>query len=745
MYSKKSKLTKTKFLFKLSVILGVFGVVALGGIFAYHAKDLPSPASMAEIKISESTKIYDRTGEILLYDIHGEQKRTIIAIGEIPGYVKAATIVAEDDNFYNHFGVDFRGIARATITNLKGSKVKQGGSTITQQLIKNIYLSPERTLSRKIKELILALEMEIKYSKEDILNFYLNVVPYGSNAYGIEAAARTFFNKQAHELTISESALLASLPKAPTYYSPFGNNPDKLKARHDYVLERMYSFGYITQDELGSAREEELNYYQDPTGLKAPHFVMHVIEQLEQTYGQEQLKNLGLTVTTSLDWELQQEAQKIVAEWAEKNEKRFRAKNAALVALDPKSGEILSMVGSRDYFDKENDGNVNVTTRLRQPGSSFKPFAYAAVFEKGYTPDTIIFDVETNFGVQGAKEYIPGNYDEKFRGPVTFKEALAQSINVPAIKILYLAGLSNTINLAHSLGITSLNNDPSHYGLSLVLGGGEVTLLEETAAYGVFSQEGVYNEPEAILKITSKEGEILYEAESEPLEVLDPQIARLITSILSDNGLRSPLFGENSYLNLGNIPSAVKTGTTQEYRDAWTLGYTPDIAVGVWVGNNIPSTMPGASGAAAAAPIWHHFMKKLYEITDLTPKNFTPPRPINTTKPILNGSLGNPVVLAIDMISGKLATEDTPEDMIEERVFYEPHSLLYFASRDDPQGPSPSDPSGDPQFDLWEEAIKKWLDEYDEAENFAPYLFPPKDDDNVPVAGTATSTTQLPL
>jgi 1A family penicillin-binding protein len=745
MYSKKSKLAKIKFLFKMGVILGVFGVVAVGGIFAYYAKDLPSPASISEIKISESTKIYDRTGEVLLYDIHGEQKRTIIAFEEIPSYVKVATIVAEDDNFYNHFGLDFKGIARATITNLRGSKVKQGGSTITQQLIKNIYLSPERTLSRKVKELILALEMEVKYSKEDILNFYLNAVPYGSNAYGIEAAALTFFNKQARELTISESALLASLPKAPTYYSPFGNNPDKLKARHEYVLERMHSLGYIAQDELDSAKEEKLSYHQDPTGLKAPHFVMYVIKELEQTYGQEYLKNSGLTIITSLNWELQQEAQKIVLEWAEKNEKRFRAKNAALVALDPKSGEILSMVGSRDYFDKENDGNVNVTTRLRQPGSSFKPFAYAAAFERGYTPDTIVFDVETNFGVQGAEEYIPGNYDEKFRGPVTFKEALAQSINVPAVKILYLAGLADTINLAHSLGITSLKNDPSHYGLSLVLGGGEITLLEETAAYGVFSQEGVYNEPEAILKITSKEGEILYESKNEPWEVLDPQVARLITSILSDNSLRAPLFGENSYLNLGNIPSAAKTGTTQEYRDAWTLGYTPDIAVGVWVGNNIPSTMPGASGAAAAAPIWYHFMKKLYEITDLTPKNFTSPRPINTTKPILTGSLGTPIILEVDAISGKPATEDTPISMIEEKIFYEPHSLLYFISKDDPQGPNPSDPSSDSQFYSWEEAIQKWIDEYEEAEDFAPYLFPPKGDVDVPPGGTSTSTAPLSL
>ena len=713
-------------------MLGVLGVVFLGGVFAYYAKDLPSPASISDIKISESTKIYDRTGEILLYDIHGEQKRTIIPFEDIPQYIKIATIVAEDDNFYNHFGLDFKGIARAIITNLKGKKVSQGGSTITQQLIKNIYLSPERTLPRKIKELILAVEMEIKYSKEDILNFYLNAVPYGSNAYGIEAAAQTFFNKHAQELTIAQSALLASLPNAPTYYSPFGNNPDKLKSRQRYILNRMHLLGYITKEEADYAEKEDLQYIQNTTGIKAPHFVMNIIEILEKNYGRDQLKNSGFNIITSLDWELQQEAEKIVSHWAEINEKRFGAKNAALVALDPSSGEILAMVGSRDYFDIENDGNVNVTMRLRQPGSSFKPFAYAAAFEKGYTPDTIIFDVETNFGIQGAKEYIPGNYDGKFRGPITLKEALAQSINIPAIKTLYLAGLSNTINLARSLGIKSLNNDPSHYGLSLVLGGGEVTLLEETSAYGVFSQDGIYNTPAPILKITSKDGEILEELAINPKKVLNPQIARLITSILSDNTLRAPVFGENSYLNIPNIPSAAKTGTTQEYRDAWTLGYTKDLVVGVWVGNNIPSTMPNASGAAAAAPIWNNFMKKAYEIkTNLIPKEFTPPKPITTNKAILNGVLGDPLILSIDMLSGKLAEKDTPEELIEKRVFYEPHSLLYFVKKDDPQGLLPQDPSQDSQFYLWEDAVQKWVDNIyatGQTTNSAiSYLFPPRE------------------
>ena len=703
---------KIKLFLKLNAIFAVLGIVGVGGVFAYYAEDLPSPASMQELKIAESTKIYDKTGKILLYEIHGEQKRTIIPLDEVPPYVKEATIVAEDDDFYNHFGIDLAGIARAVLTNLKRQTVLQGGSTITQQLIKNMYLSPERTLARKVKEVILAVELELKYSKEEILAFYLNAVPYGSNAYGIEAAAQTFFNKHAPDLTLAESALLASLPKAPTYYSPFGNNPDKLEARHAYVLDRMYELGYITDEELASAYAEKISYSPSGnTGIKAPHFVMYVREHLQKEYGEEYLKNAGLSVVTTLDWDLQQAAEEIVREWGDKNEKRFGAQNAALIALDPSSGHILAMVGSRDYFDVENDGNVNVTNRLRQPGSSFKPFGYAAAFEKGYTPDTLIFDVETNFGVQGTKEYIPKNYDEKFRGPITFKEALAQSINVPAVKVLYLAGIRDTIQLAKNLGITSLT-DPTRYGLSLVLGGGEVTLLEETSAYGVFAQEGIRNAHTPILSIVSNTGEILEEFTPSPNEVLDPQIARLITSILASNDLRAPVFGERNYLSLGSIPSAAKTGTTQEYRDAWTVGYTPDIAVGVWVGNNDNTQMHDAAGSKAAAPIWYNFMKKAYEITGWDPRPFTPPASVTTQKPILNGILPS-----------------------------EPHSLLYFIKKDDPQGPPPISPEGDPQFQPWEEAIHKWVQEelLKRAEGNATSSFP------FELGGAGENATGTPL
>ncbi len=684
-------------------------VISLGGVLAYYAKDLPSPASLQELKIAESTKIYDHTGKVLLYDIHGEYKRTIIPFEEIPDYIKLATIATEDDDFYNHFGIDFKGVARAALANIKGKTVRQGGSTITQQLIKNMFLTPERTLSRKIKELILTLEMEIKYSKDEILNFYLNAVPYGSNAYGVDAASQTFFNKNPRDLTLAESALLASLPKAPTYYSPFGSNTDELKKRQEYILNRMHSLGYISEDELNQEKSAELNYNYDLGTIKAPHFVMYVREQLERDFGDSQLKDAGLVVNTALDWDLQQEAERIVKEFAEKNKKRFGAKNAALVAIDPSSGKILAMVGSRDYFNKEIDGNVNVTIRPRQPGSSFKPFAYAKAFEKGYTPDTMIVDAETNFGVQGAKEYIPKNYDEKFRGPLTFREALAQSINVPAVKVLYLAGLSETINLARSMGIESLNKDASHYGLSLVLGGGEIKLLEETAAYGVFAQDGTYYNPTAILAITSHNGEHLYEFTPNPKKVLDAQITRLITDILSDNEARAPVFGLNSPLNLKDIPAAAKSGTTQNYRDAWTVGYTPKIAVGVWVGNNDNSEMDKGAGVKAAAPIWNEFISKAYKLKGWGAQEFTKPEPIETSKPILNGSLASAITMPIDVISGKIATEYTPKELVEEKTFYDLHSLLYYVQKDNPRGEPPHNPEDDPQFTLWEEGVKKWM------------------------------------
>src|SRR3989344_1778014 len=384
MQPKKSKFKGLKTLLKLGVILGVFGIVGTAGVFAFFAKDLPNPDNMQEMQIAQSTKIYDRTGKVILYEVYAEHKRTILPEDQMPKHIKNATIVAEDDEFYKHHGIDLKGIARSVFKNVWARDLSgQGGSTITQQLIKNLYLSPEKTLPRKIKEAILAIEIEFKYSKDEILSFYLNAVPYGSNAYGIEAASQQFFAKPAKELTISQSAVLAAMPKAPTYYSPFGNNPEKLEQRHHYILKRMYDLGYITEEDYNNAVAESIVFTPESDGIRAPHFVMYVREYLEEKYGEDNIKTSGLNVITTLDWELQQEAQAIVAKWAEKNDKAYGARNAALVAIDPSTGQILAMVGSRDYNDLQNDGNVNVTIRPRQPGSSFKPFVYAKAFEKG--------------------------------------------------------------------------------------------------------------------------------------------------------------------------------------------------------------------------------------------------------------------------------------------------------------------------------------------------------------------------
>lgn len=747
---------KIKSLLKIGGFILIFLFVSGLIVFAYFAKDLPDPyKEIREREVIQSTKIYDRTGETILYDIHGEEKRTVIPYEKIPQYAKDATIAIEDDNFWNHKGLDFKSILRAAWQNFKGKKISQGGSTITQQFVKNSLLSPERTFIRKIKEAVLSMELERKYSKEEILGFYLNQIPYGSNAYGIEAAAQTFFGKHAENLTLAENALLASLPKAPSYYSPYGSRTDELETRKNYVLDRMLNLGHVNKEENISAKKEKIKFNPAPSGIKAPHFVMYVKEYLEQKYGEKYIRDGGLKVYTTLDWDLQQIAEEVVRKGVTENLKKYNAKNAALAALDPKTGQILAMVGSKDYFDIENDGNVNVTIRDRQPGSSFKPFAYAVAFQKGYTSDTIVFDAPTEFnpncptdGSQtkdqyGLDCYHPKNYDEKFRGPVTLREALAQSLNVPSVKTLYLAGVNETINLAQNMGITTLKNR-ERFGLSLVLGGGEVKLLDETAAYGVFANEGINNKKTAILKIEDSQGNILEEFDSRPLRVLDSQVTRMISDILSDNNARAPIFGVISPLLLATRPAAAKTGTTQEFRDGWTIGYTPSLVAGVWVGNNDNSKMYKASGSIGAAPIWNEFMNKTYEsktknkllqnkpnqfIVPPEIEYFTKPEPINTEKSILNGIFTKEQIIKIDKISGKLATEFTPPDFIEKKSFKEAHSLLYYVDKNNPQGDFPENPSLDPQFKNWEESVFRWAAESKDINNIYNQQPPTEYDD----------------
>jgi 1A family penicillin-binding protein len=691
--------------------------------FLWYAKDLPDPQKISQRQIIESTKIYDRTGQIVFYDIHGEEKRTVVPFEEMPESIKKATIAIEDQNFYSHIGIDLKGIIRSALSNLESKTIRQGASTITQQFIKNAILSPERTWNRKIKEIVLSLELERRYSKDEILSFYLNQVPYGSNAYGIESASQTFFGKPAKDLTLAESALLASLTQATTYYSPYGSHFEDLKARQEYVLDRMNKLGYISQEQTEAAKKEELKFIMQREGLKAPHFVMYIKEYLEEKYGADYVEKAGLKVYTTLDWDLQKLAEEIVAKRAELN-KKYRASNAALVAIDPKTGQVLAMVGSKDYFNIEKQGNFNVATSPhRQPGSSFKPFAYAMAFKKGYTPETIVFDLETNFGPMGdGTFYIPHNYDFKTRGPVTLKQSLSNSLNIPSVKVLYLAGINDTISLAEDMGITTLK-DRKRYYLSLVLGGGEIKLIDEVAAYTVFAQEGVKHQMASILKIEDSKGTVLEQYEDKAQRIFDPQIARQISDILSDNEARSPIFGLNSPLKLNSRPAAAKTGTTQENRDGWTVGYTPSLVAGVWVGNNDNSPMiVGADGGIVAAPIWNEFMERAYEIKNskdnqpindfILPKNtesFTLPDPVSLDlKPILRGEVAFDHKVKIDKISKKLATDQTPPELIEEIIYKEAHNILYYVNKDDPQGPYPENPQNDPQFTAWEQPVLEW-------------------------------------
>lgn len=677
----KSKYTRRLFkaLSMLFLWLFVIGVITFLVLFIYIELTLPAPESIAARKVTESTKIYDKTGEVLLYDIHGEERRTIIPWNQIPNSVKNATLASEDADFYSHKGLDISGILRALLKDIRDLDLSQGGSTITQQLVKKTLLGDEKTLTRKIKEALLSIEVEKRYTKDEILWMYLNQIPYGSNAYGIEAASKTFFGKTALELTINEAAILASLIKAPSYYSPYGNHVDELMLRRNSLLERMITLNILTTDEYEEAVNENVSFKSNIENIQAPHFVIMVKEYLENKYGREAVESGGLKVITTLDTELQTTAEEIVSKYAEINKDRYKASNAALVAIDPKTGEVLSLVGSADYFDIENEGNFNVATAKRQPGSAFKPFAYAVAFQKGYPDFTVLFDVKTEFSPNcspdseqekdqyGLECYHPRNYDGKFRGPVTMRQALAQSLNVPSVKTLYLAGVSATIDLAEKIGLTTLQ-DRSRFGLSLVLGGAEVKPVDLVSAYGVFANDGIRNSWYFVKRVESANGITLENNTSDPKRVLDAQTARLVSDVLSDNSARAPVFGYSSSLYFPGKSVAAKTGTTQENRDAWVIGYSPAIAIGVWVGNNRqePMTQEGA-GISAAGPMWHEFMAKALE--KLPREEFVKPDLVSSSKPMLNGSY----------------------------EVSDPHSILYHIEKN-------SD-----QFENWEWSVRKFF------------------------------------
>jgi 1A family penicillin-binding protein len=599
---------KEVFLGAMSAFLMVFFGAAIAVFFIYK-NHTPSVSELSGFRPPQTSVIYDRTGKIALYEIHGEENRKILAHNEIPEVVRVATIATEDKNFYTHFGIDFLSILRALKVNAKNGEISQGGSTITQQLARNVYLSREKTLRRKIMETLIALKIEKNFTKEQILDRYLNQVPYGSNAYGIEAAAEVFFGKEAKNLDLSEAVFLAALPKAPTYFSPYGNNVEKITPRYLSILDKMEKLKLANSLEIEKAKKTNILAKVEPfrESILAPHFVFYVTQQLEEKYGRDFLEKGGLRIITTLDFELQKIGEKVVADGGTRN-LRYGAKNAALVAVDPKSGEILTMVGSRDYFDQTIDGQVNVSVRLRQPGSSFKPIVYATAFEKGYQPETLIADEETNFGPDGGGiSYIPQNYDGKFHGVLPMRKTLAMSLNIPAIKTLSLVGIDSAIDMAHRLGITTLN-DRNRYGLSLAIGGAEVKLLDMAAAFSVFAAEGKKNEQHSILEIVDNNEESYFE-KKQCNQVLDVEVARRINSILSDNNARSAVFGARNPLYIPGRSVAAKTGTSQEFRDAWTMGYTPSITVGVWAGNNDSRPMnAGSDGVFVAAPIWRSFM-----------------------------------------------------------------------------------------------------------------------------------------
>ncbi len=715
MRKNKNKTKKSWFKSIVILCLGVFFV--LSGLFAIWVSNLKIPdfKQFSQRKVESSTKIYDRTGKILLYDVHKDIKRTIIPFEEMGDNITKATIAIEDSEFYNHKGIRISSIIRATVwAKLTGRKI-QGGSTITQQVIKNTLLTPEVSLSRKIKEWILAIKLEQTMGKNDILALYLNEAPYGGSIYGIEEATKSFFGKNPKELTLAESAYMAAIPNGPTYYSPYGKNKDKLDARKDLVLSRMLEVGSINEGDYTKAKEEKVTFLpQQKGGILAPHFVFYVKDYLENKYGQNTIEEGGLNVITTIDYELQEKVEKIVLEKSKENETNWGGKNAAVVVIDPKTGQILAMAGSRDYFDREIDGNFNVATAPRQPGSSFKPIVYALAFEKGYTDQTHLFDVRTEFNSScspdgtSTKEscYTPDNWNNAFVGPVSLRNALAQSINIVAVKLLYLVGVSDSIKMAQNLGVTTLKNDPNRYGLSLVIGGGETTLLDMTSVYSVFANKGFKNQPKSILEVYDKSNNLLEQFTLETQQVISENTTKIISSILSDNEARTPAFGAYSLLKISGVEAAAKTGTTNDNKDAWTIGYTPTVAVGVWVGNNDNVPMK-KGGVAMAGPIWNAVMVEALRGKEV--EKFEEPEPINQSiPPVLRGVWQNGQTYILDTISGKLATEYTPEETKKEIFDFNVHSILHWINKDNPLNNEIPSEINDSQYNNWEYGVNDW-------------------------------------
>ncbi|MGQ9466870.1 MAG: penicillin-binding protein 1C [Anaerolineae bacterium] len=703
----------------LILILALLMAAEGGGIHLLLA-DLPSPDTLYEHRTGLSSRLLDRNGR-LLYEIADPHagRHVPVPLEEIPLPCRQATIATEDADFYTNPGVDVRGVLRALWINLRGGEVLAGGSTITQQVARNLLLSPQersqRTLLRKLRESILAWRIARTFTKDEVLALYLNEVYYGNLAYGIEAAARTYFGKGVRELSLAECALLAGLPQSPALYDPL-TDPERARKRQRVVLGLMVEQGYITPEQAELAAQERLHFAATPFPIEAPHFVMYVWAWLEKRFGAEALYTEGLLITTTLDLDLQHTAEEAVrrhlTRLAQASEERGRREvnNAALVALDPQSGEILAMVGSPDYFNPAIDGAVNAALALRQPGSAIKPLTYAAAFTPGaggqgqgralppLTPGSVIMDIRTAFPTREGFPYVPVNYDHRFHGPVSAREALAQSLNVPAVRVLQTVGVDRLVALANDLGMTSFGTG-ERFGLALTLGGGEVRLLELTAAYAAFANGGRRVEPFGVLEVRDARGHLRYRAQPAPgPPVLDPRVAYLITDILADERARAPAFGTGSVLNLSR-PAAVKTGTSSDWRDNWTVGYVPQLVTGVWVGNTDGRPMRDVSGIEGAGPIWHDFMERALRGQPVIP--FAEPPGLERVRVCVPSGLlptdlcprtREELFLAgtaptepdnwyrrfrIDRATGLPAGPDTPPERIEERVFIVPPAEVW--------------------------------------------------------------------
>lgn len=778
------------------IIVGIFAFIFALVFFMAFAVivTLPNIDNVRNLVASQSSLILDRNEEVL-YAIHGDENRKIVPYSQISPSAAKAVMAIEDDEFYEHHGVDFTAFLLAVCGEFRICNTSRGGSTITQQFVKNAFLSPERSYTRKAKEIILSLQLEGRYSKDEIMEMYLNRIPYGANIYGVEVASQTFFGKPAVELTIAESAVLAAIPKAPTYYSPYGNNvyvqvdlneeeilkqdirtEEELvdfiskgllgkiytygegeeardiyvKGRVDFVLERMRDLDYITEEEYDAALAESnaIEFKPFREDITAPHFVMYVRQVLEEKYGSEALEKGGLRVTTTLDADMQRMADEAVDSRAESNEANYGATNAALVSVDPETGEIMAMVGSRDFWNDDIDGKVNVTLRPRLPGSSFKPIVYAAAFLQGYAPNTVVYDVRTKFG----SWYQPENFDGQFRGPVNMRRALGASLNIPAVKAGHLAGIPNVIDLARKMGI-DLNQPDDWYGLSLALGAGEARPLDMALAYATFSNGGYKVEPVAILKVEDRAGNILeeYKAPEKKNLVLDPQVAYLINHVLSDASARPDEYWRNTLTIPGQVNGA-KTGTSNKKKDGvnypfdtWTIGYTRHLSTAVWAGNADGAHLNwNATGLDAAGRIWKAFMVDATQ--DMPRTEFERPEGVKWIKvakrsgklpsehtpedEIVSGIFASFSVpskydssytfVEIDKVSGKLATEFTPDEAREEKAFFMHHSIL-------------------PDNVEWESAVRAWAVANGEDEE------PPTEYDDIHTAENMDSKPQITI